>query len=306
MRSKIIVLGFTFLLAVLFIFPPEAQAVNQVTLRKKLLDLINTRRNELNLNNVNSNDSFQEAAQNHAEDMNERNYFANKSPENTGPIRRIKKVNSRFMGNVAQNIHKITYRSREQFLNQMKENWTRSKDPFYYFSPDSRALGIGLAHNPGQNVIYLVIKSGFIIKRKNQYRKKLKQKLLEEVNKFRRRHGLSLLEKDQYFEKTARLHSKNMVEKSFFSHRDPSDNSPLDRIQNIRSNYAQRILENLARHTPDSLAKIADNIVKGWSNSPAHRKNMLTEEVKKSGFGVEFDCNQNLLVITHNFGNIYN
>ncbi|MGM0381005.1 MAG: CAP domain-containing protein, partial [bacterium] len=138
-----------------------------------------------------------------------------------------------------------------------------------------------------------------------QYRKDLEEQLLKEVNNFRKQRDLSTLGNDTYYEQAAQNHSKNMVELNFFSHRDPDGNSPLDRIQQIRSNYARSILENLARHSPTPLPGIAGEVLRGWENSPGHRKNLLTKNVRKSGFGISFDYDQNLIFITHNFGNTH-
>lgn len=77
----------------------------------------------------------------------------------------------------------------------------------------------------------------------------------------------------------------------------------MDRIDAVQPDYAKRVLENLAYQTPAGAEQLARDVVDGWAHSPGHRKNMLTEGVVASGFGIAFNESRNLVFVVHKFGN---
>ena len=106
------------------------------------------------------------------------------------------------------------------------------------------------------------------------------------VNRERTARGLSSLRSNRRLERAARGHSRDMVERRFFSHDAPGGASLLDRVR--RRGYNSRggmtVGENIAWGS-GSYATPA-GIVDSWMKSPGHRANILHRSFREIGVGV--------------------
>lgn len=107
--------------------------------------------------------------------------------------------------------------------------------------------------------------------------------LFDLTNAARVKHGLPVLSWDDHVKVTARGHSTDMAEKSYFSHESLDGLSPFDRMD--RDHIAYRAAgENIASGQVSSIFAH-----EGLMNSMGHRKNILSPEYNSLGVGVAFD-----------------
>jgi uncharacterized protein YkwD len=105
------------------------------------------------------------------------------------------------------------------------------------------------------------------------------QEMFRAVNTERAKAGVGLLAFDEDLSEVARAHSRDMLERGYFSHYTPEGLSPFDRMDDYGINYSFAG-ENLA------LAPSTDLAMQGLMNSPGHRKNILSPNFNKIGIGV--------------------
>lgn len=105
------------------------------------------------------------------------------------------------------------------------------------------------------------------------------QRMLDLLNKERATAGLKPLQLDPGLREVARLHSRDMFARRYFSHTNPDGKSPFDRMARggVRFRAAG---ENLA-YAPD-----VERAHTGLMNSPGHRANILRPEFGRVGIGV--------------------
>lgn len=104
------------------------------------------------------------------------------------------------------------------------------------------------------------------------------------LNGKRLEKGLNALVWSDELEAVARLHSQNMAEFQFFSHRGLDNKLVSDRADDAGVGRWRAIGENIAfnRGFADPVAKA----VELWLDSPSHRRNLLSETWKESAVGV--------------------
>ncbi|HEV7701133.1 MAG TPA: CAP domain-containing protein [Pyrinomonadaceae bacterium] len=104
------------------------------------------------------------------------------------------------------------------------------------------------------------------------------------VNRKREESGLQPLIWSDELETVARLHSGNMAEFQFFSHRGLDNKMVSDRADDAKVGTWRSIGENIAfnRGFQDPITKAVDL----WLDSPGHRRNMLNCDWKESAIGV--------------------
>jgi uncharacterized protein YkwD len=104
------------------------------------------------------------------------------------------------------------------------------------------------------------------------------------VNKKREESGLRDLEWSDQLESVARLHSDNMAEYQFFSHKGLDNKYVSQRADDAHVGQWRSIGENIAtmRGYPDPVAMA----VELWLESPGHRRNMMDSNWKESAIGV--------------------
>ena len=118
--------------------------------------------------------------------------------------------------------------------------------------------------------------------------------VFEITNSFRSKNGIPQLVYDDAIAETARKHSKDMIDRNFFSHYNPDGLSPFERMNadGILYSYAG---ENIAAGYDDPM-----EVVYGWINSSGHRSNLLSGNFTRLGVGVVFGGSYRLYY-TQNF-----
>jgi uncharacterized protein YkwD len=150
----------------------------------------------------------------------------------------------------------------------------------------------------------------------------LERKVHRLINRERERHGLAPLVWDDALARIARGHSRDMFRRRYFSHASPEGHDLEHRyaregyrcainVGNIRYEGAENIaLNNLydavritngkAVYAWNSEERIAETTVRGWMDSPGHRRNILTPHWRKEGIGVAIDP-EGRVYLTQNF-----
>ncbi len=118
------------------------------------------------------------------------------------------------------------------------------------------------------------------------------QALLAYLNRYRKRLGLAPLRIDQKLSRVARMHSQDMVDRSFFGHVAPNGSVLEDRLAARRIEPAHAA-ENVAR----SITPL--RIHRNLTQSPSHRINLVDPQFTHVGIGIASDGDQ--LVATQIF-----
>lgn len=143
------------------------------------------------------------------------------------------------------------------------------------------------------------------------------------TNEQRRDYGLSLLPHHARLADTARGHAQRMARHGFFDHADPTSDAhatPMSRArlagitnpavaENIYDFIGLQYNGNAVYQLPGqgqfsyshdgpaipmhTYLTFADDIVAGWMASPGHRANILHEDARQLGVGIEFYWNDN-------------
>ena len=113
------------------------------------------------------------------------------------------------------------------------------------------------------------------------------------INTARVDNGGAALRWDDGLASVARAHSDDMTSRNYFSHDTPEGLDPTDRLHraglSCRQGYRYGIAENIAIETSLSdSARTAAEAVRGWMNSPGHRRNLLNREYDTTGVGASF------------------
>lgn len=111
----------------------------------------------------------------------------------------------------------------------------------------------------------------------------IEQRIFDGINFQRASIGLEALQWDPVLCRTAREHSRRMLEAHFFSHQDPVFGDLACRLNTVGVAWS-RCAENIFRENgytdPAAIAVVE------WSYSPGHRDNLLTAEFRLTGVGV--------------------
>jgi len=113
----------------------------------------------------------------------------------------------------------------------------------------------------------------------------IEKEVLDLTNAERQKAGLKALQTDGNLMKSARQKSTDMATKGYFSHTSPTYGSPFDQMKANGVTY-KSAAENIAMGQ-----RTAAEVVKGWMESPGHRKNILTPGFTHIGIG--YDKNGN-------------
>ena len=137
-------------------------------------------------------------------------------------------------------------------------------------SPDGQIAGFNTQDNPAM----LSDGSGGV-----QIMPGLAAKVVSLTNSARSRHGCGALRVDSGLSSSARTHSLEMAQTGQLAHTSPDGSSPWDRME--RAGYRWGAAENIGAgySTPEEA-------VRGWLDSPDHRKNILDCGLKAIGVGV--------------------
>ncbi|MEP6849562.1 MAG: CAP domain-containing protein [Acidobacteriota bacterium] len=104
------------------------------------------------------------------------------------------------------------------------------------------------------------------------------------INQQREKHGLQSLNWSDDAARLARLHSRNMAEKNFFSHRGLDGSMVNDRAEQIGIFDWRAIGENIAFNR--GYDQPIDIAVEKWLESPSHRENLLNKQWIETGVGI--------------------
>jgi uncharacterized protein YkwD len=111
----------------------------------------------------------------------------------------------------------------------------------------------------------------------------LEAQLFAEVNRVREQHHLIPLSRRSDLDRVAVAHSTDMAQRGYFSHESPEGANPVDRIGAAGIREMTLAAENLGL-TRDNDPTHA--IVRGWMNSPDHRRNLLASAMNSTGVGI--------------------
>lgn len=109
----------------------------------------------------------------------------------------------------------------------------------------------------------------------------IEQQVLTLTNQERAKEGLKPLVTDAALMNTARAKSADMSKNNYFSHTSPTLGSPFDQMKAKGIQY-KAAAENIAMGQ-----RTAEEVVKGWMNSPGHRANIMNGNFTHIGIGYD-------------------
>jgi uncharacterized protein YkwD len=111
------------------------------------------------------------------------------------------------------------------------------------------------------------------------------------TNAFRKKNGLSSLQRDGILAQNAQAHSRQMLSEDFFSHTNTSGCDFTCRFE--ASGYAALTWgENLGQYSFSdfpSAESVASYFMSGWQKSAGHRENLLGDAFTSQGIGIAMD-----------------
>jgi uncharacterized protein YkwD len=100
-----------------------------------------------------------------------------------------------------------------------------------------------------------------------------------ETNRFRVKNGFKPLALNTQLSNAAQTYARSMAVDDQFSHTGADGSSPWDRIRAADYDYSEAAENLAAGHTT------AASAMRGWINSPGHRRNLLAYQVQEIGVG---------------------
>lgn len=131
---------------------------------------------------------------------------------------------------------------------------------------------------------------------------RLEQRIHEKVNARRRANGVGEIGYDADLAAAARAHSQDMVDRDFFSHTAPGDDSFADHYTD-EGVSCRALGENILYRSlrAADVDTVAENVVTQWMNSSGHRANILRDSWRVEGLGAVVS-DDDLLYVTEGFG----
>jgi len=142
----------------------------------------------------------------------------------------------------------------------------------------SESLPAGSSHNDRYDEVTAEAPVGHTIGEIEE----LERDCLGEVNHLRVARGLAPMEADRDLLLVARAYSRQMAEEGFFAHIDPEGRDVRQRLRKARITW-QMVGENLSYST-GYINPVATSL-RGWMNSPGHRRNILEGRYNDSAIG---------------------
>lgn len=147
--------------------------------------------------------------------------------------------------------------------------------PTALLSPPSFILQDGLSSHatpPGSQTIFDTLRA-------------VSRHVVHRTNEVRRERALSPLKTDSTLASVACSHNADMFRRDFFEHVNPDGETPQDRVAKMHRRFVGGVSENL--YSQDRYRKgpqaLAEQMVRQWMDSPAHRKNILAPAVTHLG-----------------------
>jgi uncharacterized protein YkwD/uncharacterized membrane protein required for colicin V production len=128
-----------------------------------------------------------------------------------------------------------------------------------------------------------------------QPRPDLEIRMLDMINRERKKEGLEAMTFDKKLAGVALKHSEDMLRRGYFSHYSPEGKSPYDRLRADRVRFAIAG-ENLA------FARTLQSAHEGLMESPTHRANILSVSFGRTGISI-LDTGVYGIIVTQNFRN---
>ncbi|MCQ2969664.1 MAG: CAP domain-containing protein [Clostridium sp.] len=120
----------------------------------------------------------------------------------------------------------------------------------------------------------------------DQFMAEVEKLIYEKVNEERAKAGLATLSYNTIMEKYARIKSQDMGDNNYFSHEDLNGNLITTQMKNDGVTY-KAWGENIAYIGGVSdAAKLAEQFMTNWMNSPGHKANILSTNFSSIGVGV--------------------
>lgn len=107
----------------------------------------------------------------------------------------------------------------------------------------------------------------------------VEDQVLQMVNQERTNYGLSPLTANWQLARVARFKSEDMRDSRYFDHHSPQYGSPFDMMKNFQIIYTAAG-ENIAAGQTT-----AEEVMRGWMDSPGHRENILNPQFTQMGIG---------------------
>lgn len=118
--------------------------------------------------------------------------------------------------------------------------------------------------------------------------------ILSQVNRLRTEHGLAALNTNPLLQQAARSHSEEMARERFFAHIDPKGRDVVDRIRLQGVENFKSAGENI--FVGQNLRDLIDSVIRGWMESPGHKRNLLFSGYREVGTGVAVADKQSIYV----------
>jgi len=109
---------------------------------------------------------------------------------------------------------------------------------------------------------------------------RVRRDLFEAVNRERAAHHLAPLRLSPELEKAAQGHADDMLARGYYGHASPEHVMVLGRTREA-GYVADSVGENIAKGQ-----RSVDEVMKGWMESPEHRRNILNPMFTEAGYGV--------------------
>jgi uncharacterized protein YkwD len=126
---------------------------------------------------------------------------------------------------------------------------------------------------------------------KQAFMQELASLIEAKTNAFRKKNGLSSLQRDSALSQNAQAHSRQMLSEDFFSHTNPDGCDFTCRFE--ASGYAALTWgENLGQYSFSDFPRaesVASYFMSGWQKSAGHRENLLGDAFTNQGIGIAMD-----------------
>jgi uncharacterized protein YkwD len=171
---------------------------------------------------------------------------------------------------------------------EMAAGWSRDLSPNEGFGePAARDLGVGVSELDGTPLYVFFFAQGAAEEFRERTggiaeREAVLAKMLDAVNAQRRKRneGAGALKRNSLLDRAAQGHADDMLARSFYGHESPEGRDAWYRAR-AAGYRALMIGENVAQGQSS-----LEEVMKGWMDSPDHRKNILNPEYTEAGFGV--------------------
>jgi uncharacterized protein YkwD len=119
--------------------------------------------------------------------------------------------------------------------------------------------------------------------------------IIRHINQYRAENDLPSVVPDPVLNVVAQAHSDDMADRDYFDHVSPGGSTVGDRV--TRAGYRWlAVVENLATGQENP-----DEVVRGWIESPPHRRALLSPDIDQAGVGYTFLARDGGLVRSYHY-----